>query len=83
MIPEVDGNSAFRTELTVLIDGAEVVRRMLPPGEFEVRTPGGKTAQARSVECRFTHTQPLPPPDGRSVSAHIRFLGFEPSRPVP
>jgi hypothetical protein len=77
-IPAVGENAGFRTELVVLLDGAEVARRPLGVGDFEVRAPAGKAPQARWVECRFTHTQALPPPDGRSVGAHIRFVGFEP-----
>jgi hypothetical protein len=81
-IPEVGGNAGFRTEAVLLLDGVEVARRELGPGDFELRGPAGKTAQARWVECRFTHTQALPPPDGRGAGAHIRFLGFEP-QPAP
>ncbi len=82
-LPEVGGNTAFLTEVVMLLDGTEVCRKTLVPGDFEMRAPAGKTAQARWVECRFTHTQTLPPPDGRSVGAHIRFLGFESPRPAP
>jgi hypothetical protein len=82
-VPEVAGNAAFRTEVVLLVDGQEVARRALGPGDFELRAPAGKTAQARWVECRFTSTQALPPPDGRGVGAHVRFLGFEPPRPGP
>jgi hypothetical protein len=82
-VPEVGGNAGFRTELVLLLDGREVARRALGPGDFELRAPAGKTAQARWVECRFTSTQSLPPPDGRGVGAHVRFLGFEPARQGP
>ena len=78
-IPEVAGDSAFRTELTLLVDGTEVAKRTLQTGEFEVRAPaGGTAAQARRLECRFSHAQTLPPPDGRAVGALLRFVGFEP-----
>jgi hypothetical protein len=76
-VPEIGGNGGYRTELTVLVDGVEVARRELGPGDFEVRAPAGKTAQARWVECRFSNTQVLPPPDNRRVGAHVRFIGFE------
>jgi hypothetical protein len=82
-VPDAAGGGAFRTELVLLVDGQEVARRALGPGDFELRAPAGKTAQARWVECRFTDTQVLPPPDGRRVGAHIRFLGFEPPRQGP
>jgi hypothetical protein len=82
-IPEIAGNGAFRTELTVLVDGVEAVRQELGTGDFEVRAPAGKTPQARWIECRFTSTQTLPPPDNRGVGAHLRFLGFEPQQGGP
>jgi hypothetical protein len=82
-VPEVGGNAGFRTEVVLLLDGREVARRALGPGDFELRAAAGKTAQARWVECRFTSMQALPPPDGRGVGAHVRFLGFEPARQGP
>ncbi len=81
LVPAVEGNSAFFTELTVWVDGAEVARRSLGVGEFEVRAPVARGSQARWVECRFSHTQTLSPPDGRNVAAQLRFLGFVPVRP--
>ena len=82
-IPLVDGNTGHLTDVTLLIDGVEVATRRLGPGDFELRVPGGKTAQARKLECRFSNTQALPPPDGRAVGAHLRFVGFEPTAPAP
>ncbi|MBP3959812.1 hypothetical protein J8F10_31580 [Gemmata sp. G18] len=83
-VPDVARDGTFRTELTVLIDGTEVAKRALAPGAFEVRAPaGGKMAQARGLECRFSNTQVLPHPDGRAVGAHLRFVGFEPTQPSP
>jgi hypothetical protein len=81
-VPRLPGGDDFRTELTVLLDGVPAEKRMLGTGEFEVRVPGGKTAQARWVECRFSHTQLLPPPDGRRAAARLTFIGFEPARPA-
>lgn len=82
-IPVIDGNTGHLTELTLLLDGVEVATRRLGPGDFELRVPGGKTAQARTFECRFSNTQALPPPDGRSVGAHLQYVGFEPAAPAP
>ena len=82
-IPVVDGNTGFRTELVVLLDGAEVAKRELPPGDFEVRAPSPRGAQAHRLECRFLNTQVLPAPDGRAVGALLRFVGTEPARPAP
>ncbi len=80
-VPEVGGNAAFRTQVSLLLDGQVVAQRVVGPGSFELRAPAGKMTQARWVECRFTDTQSLPLPDGRSAGAHIRFLGFESPQP--
>ncbi|MCS6866094.1 MAG: hypothetical protein RMJ56_08660 [Gemmataceae bacterium] len=82
-IPEVGGNSAFFTELTIWVDGVEVARRSLGLGEFEVRAPVARGPQARWIECRFSHTQTLAPPDGRTIAAQLRFLGLEPLSTAP
>lgn len=82
-IPDIARDGTFRTEIAILLDGKEIARRTLAPGDFEVRAPAGKTTQAQSIECRFSTPQTLPPPDGRSVGAHLKFFGFEPPRPTP
>ncbi|AWM37775.1 hypothetical protein GobsT_42080 [Gemmata obscuriglobus] len=81
-IPAFAGRSGYRTEVALLADGVEVARRSVGPGAFELRAPGGP-AQGRRLECRFTNTQVLPPPDGRAVGALVRFVGFEPARQTP
>ena len=73
--PQFDG---FRTELTVLIDGAPAAVRSLGTGDFEMRVPTGGKTGPRWIECRFSRTLRLPDPDNRSVVAHLRFVGFEP-----
>ncbi len=83
MIPDIAGNAAYRTELTFLVDGVEVAKRQLASGDFEVRAPSGKSAQSHRLECRFTNTQSLPPPDDRVVGALLRFVGFEATKPAP
>ncbi len=71
----------FRTELTLTVDGAEVARRVLSPGEFEVRVPvAGDAPGERRVECRFSEVQPLPAPDGRAVAVRLLAFGFEPPK---
>src|SRR5579883_237892 len=82
-IPNVARDGAFRTDLTILLDGKPIAHQTLAPGDFEVRAPAGKTTQAQWIECRFSTPQTLPPPDGRSVGAHLKYLGFEPARPTP
>jgi hypothetical protein len=78
-VPLIDPN--FRPELTVFLDGAEVARRTLAPGDAEVRVPVPPgPAAARRVECRFSGTQRLPAPDTRTVAARLLGVGFEPDR---
>ena len=79
-VPGFPDALAFTTELTLLVDGVEVAKRVLKPGDFEVRAPvAGNAAQARRLECRFSQTQTLPPPDGRAAGALLRSVGFEPA----
>jgi len=73
--------AGFRTELVVLLDGAEVARRALGTGDFEVRAPAGAGPPGpRWVECRFTEMQKLPDPDHRTRAATVTALGFEPKQ---
>jgi hypothetical protein len=78
-IPTLPGNEGFQTELTVLIDGAPVQKRLLRTGDFEVRAPTGAATGPRWIECRFSNSFRLPSPDGREAVAHVRFVGFEPT----
>jgi hypothetical protein len=72
----------FSTELRVLVDGQEVARRTLSPGDFEIRAPVPDGPGRRRVELRFSRVQPLPAPDGREVGALLRSVGFA-ARPEP
>lgn len=78
LVPQVS-DPAFETQLIVLVDGQEVARTLLGPGDFEIRAiplPGG---ELRRVELRFSRDQMLPAPDDRSVTALLGFIGFEPA----
>jgi hypothetical protein len=81
-IPQLPDGGKFQTEMTVLLDGAEVARKTLQCGEFELRVPAGSSVGARVLECRFSNDLTLPPPDGRRAVAHLKFVGFEPTRPT-
>lgn len=74
-VPGIDPN--FRTSVTVLIDGSPVLARELPAGDFELRAPAGAGGGPKWVELRFDRTTALPQPDGRTVSAFLRHIGFE------
>ncbi|QJW95076.1 hypothetical protein [Frigoriglobus tundricola] len=78
-VPLISGS--FRTDITVVLDGAEVGQRVLTPGDFEVRVPVGTgPVGPRWVECRFSAVQPLPSPDTRATAAHLTCFGFEPKK---
>ena len=79
-IPAFPGDTGFQTELTVLIDGIEMQRRMLNIGDFEVRVPVSGATGSRVIECRFSHARPLPAPDTRMAAARLMYLGFEPKK---
>ena len=73
----------FQTELTVVVDGREVWRETKGPGEFTIRRPApphesAESREPREVRLRFSATQRLPAPDGRSVGARLYIVGFEP-----
>jgi hypothetical protein len=77
-VPRLPGRPDLRQELRVLVDGTEVVRRPLPPGEFTLRCPAPAGAGRRRVELRFADHAPLPPGDGRPVAAQLFEVGFDP-----
>lgn len=69
------GDSTFSTELKVLVDGQELARRTLQPGEFNLRLPVSGQGRHR-VDLRFSQWQNLPDPDKRPVAVKLAFLGF-------
>lgn len=75
-VPQI-ADPAFSTELQVLLDGREVARRTLTPGDFELRAPVTDGPARRLVELRFSKGQQLPGGDGRMVGARLRSVGFE------
>jgi hypothetical protein len=88
-VPKVN-DANFTTEMTVLLDGREVARRTVGVDYFEHRLPvpelppDGKpfAPGRRKVELKFSRVQQLPMPDGRPVSFHVGFVGFE-TEPAP
>jgi hypothetical protein len=88
-VPKVNDPN-FTTDMTVLVDGKEMGRKTVGVDFFEYRLPvpalaADGTSHApgrRKVELKFSRYQQLPLPDGRPVSFHIGFLGFE-TAPAP
>jgi hypothetical protein len=91
-VPVIGGNSAFTTDVTLKVDGVEVAKKTLAPGEFEVRgaLPPAKTSaessestgSRRRVELVFTNTQHLPEGDNRPVAALLKFVGLVDATPA-
>ena len=80
--PAAGSNAAFRTELTVLLDGTETARAPLTAGNFDLRIPlppatRGNAAPCK-VELRFAESQTIPAPDGRNVGARLSSIEFTP-----
>jgi hypothetical protein len=71
------GDDAFTTELTVLVDGQEVARRTLRPGDFEVAAPVPGGYGRSRVELRFSRFQQLPGGDGRPTGCLLKLVALE------
>jgi hypothetical protein len=76
MVPRID-DAGFTTDLRVLVDGQEIGRQTLAPGDFELRAGTQTGAGPHVVELRFSATQQLPAPDSRWVGARLASLAFE------
>ncbi|MCC7371975.1 MAG: hypothetical protein IT306_26405 [Chloroflexi bacterium] len=76
-VPSID-NPDFSTELRLLVDGQEVARRVLKPGQFEIWAPVPSGSGRRRIELRFSEFQRLGGNDGRPVAALMHTIGFEP-----
>ena len=84
-VPAISGDNTFRAELRVLVDGKELGRQVLAPGDFEFR--GGIEAAStgaarRRVELRFSDVQRLPDGDRRPVAALLRYVGLVDATPA-
>ena len=74
-VPGLAGRPAA-SSLTVRLDGKEAASKPLPPGETTLRLPTAGTGKRR-IELLFDRSVNLPKPDGRPVSALLRYVGFE------
>lgn len=64
------------TSLRVFADGNPVANAPLRAGDNEVQVPLEGPAARRRIELRFDSVTALPAPDGRLVSAQLKFVGF-------
>jgi hypothetical protein len=77
MLPQIGDDAGFQTELSVKWNGAEVGRRTIKVGDFEVRLPVPPGTDPGKVELEFAHARPLPAPDERVTGARLKFVGFD------
>jgi hypothetical protein len=68
---------AYTADVVLLIDDAEVGRRTVGVGDFQLSAPLTTAAGKHRVGVLFTAGQQLPGGDGRDVGARLSFLGFE------
>ncbi len=67
----------YNTELSVLIDGVEISRKILAIGVFDLEYNLPTDNLKPRVELHFSKFQHLPGKDGRPVAAKIDYLGFK------
>jgi hypothetical protein len=74
MVPILGGKPAS-SHMILLMDDFEVVRKSISSGESEFTIPAAGIGKHR-IKMVFDKATSLPAPDGRPVSAIIRFIGF-------
>lgn len=75
IVPRVN-DSSFTTEAVMTVDGRELVRKVLPLGEFDLVAEVPNAPGRRKVELSFSRTQNLPGDDRRPVGAQLTRIGF-------
>ena len=81
MFPKI-GSEEVESEVTVSIDGQEIHRRTIRPGEFRIDAHVPYAPGRRRVELQFSALQKLPAPDGRPVAGRLQFVGFQPGAEI-
>jgi hypothetical protein len=75
LVPKINEDDQFKTDMTVSIDGVQIHRETMTPGYFTIRIPGVKSGP-QWVEFRFSNTRQYVP-DTRWFSAQMKSIGFE------
>jgi hypothetical protein len=78
LVPSI-GGKLTSTQVILLMDGSELARKSLGAGKSEFTIPSAGVGKHR-IKLVFDRATNLPAPDGRPVSAMIRFVGFVGSR---
>jgi hypothetical protein len=76
LVPGLKDNPNFATVLRVLVDGKEVLRERLVPGEFRFCVDAPPGMGRRRVDLLFSADQKLLPPDNRPMAAMLKKIGF-------
>jgi hypothetical protein len=65
------------TQVQVLVDGRELLRQAINPGEFQLVVPAPGGGGRRRIELHFDRLIRLGAPDNRPAAVRLTFLGFE------
>ena len=80
MVPKI-ADTAFRTDIELLVDDTTVTRQSVGTGSFQLSARVAGRAGRRRVHLAISSLQQLPGEDGRKVGALLQFIGFESSVP--
>jgi hypothetical protein len=71
-------NRAASTWAVLWLDGKEIARQPTASGSVAFKIPVRGIGLHR-IELRFDRADNLPVPDGRPISAHVLYMGFQPN----
>lgn len=77
------GDTPFTPELTVQVDGQDLIKQIVGPGDFEIRAISTAAAGKHQVVVRFSEVRALPAPDGRKIGGRLTQVGFEALQAAP
>jgi len=75
MIPLIN-DEAFRTKLTVSLEGKPIATKELALDSFELKIPITSTKGRQRIDLSFDKYQVLPGDDGRITAGKMSFIGF-------
>ncbi len=70
-------------QLRLTVNGRRITDQTIPPGQLDLRLPIPASKTPRTITLDWKAAPKLPAPDGRAVSALLKFLGLEPAAPAP
>lgn len=75
VVPKIDDRD-FSCEARVLVDGMELLKQTLRPGDFQLQAVVPFRSGRRRVDLRFSGFQRLPAPDNRPAVGRLALAGF-------